>query len=205
MVIFPPEIRPYPATRHQSGPPRPAVFFDRDDTLIENATLPVEALAGRPGDLADPDWVRPLPGAAEACRRAQELGFAVILVTNQGVVARGGATLDQVEATCRRTLDLLGPGIEACLACPFHPHATGPAEFCREHSWRKPQPGMLLAAAKLFNLDLARSWMVGDAQRDIDAGLAAGLPETHCLLVGNGLDLPHAMDRIAQTPAFTHG
>lgn len=205
MVIFPPEIRPYPATRHQSGPTRPAVFFDRDDTLIENATLPAEALAGRPGDLADPDWVRPLPGAAEACSRAQELGYVVIIVTNQGVVARGGATLAQVEATCQRTLDLLGPGIEACLACPFHPHANGPAEFCREHEWRKPQPDMLHAAAELFNLDLTRSWMVGDAQRDLDAGLAAGLPDAHCLLIDESLDLPHAMDRIANNPVHTHG
>ncbi|UYV13720.1 MAG: HAD-IIIA family hydrolase [Phycisphaera sp.] len=205
MVIFPPETRPYPATRHQSGPARSAVFFDRDDTLIENATLPPEALAGKLGDLADPAWVRPLPGAADACRRARELGYAVIIVTNQGVVARGGATLAQVEATCQRTLDLLGPGIEAGLACPFHPQANGPAEFCREHDWRKPQPGMLLAAAELFNLDLAHSWMVGDAQRDIDAGLAAGLPQTQCLLVGNTLDLTQVMDRIAQTPAPTHG
>lgn len=205
MVIFPPEIRPNPATRHLSGRPRPAVFFDRDDTLIENATLPPEALAGKPGDLADPAWVRPLPGAADACRRARELGYAVIIVTNQGVVARGGATLAQVEATCQRTLDLLGPRIEACLACPFHPQATGPAEFCREHDWRKPQPGMLLAAAELFTLDIARSWMVGDAQRDLDAGLAAGLPQAHCLLIDESFDLPHAMDRIAQTPAHTHG
>lgn len=205
MVIFPPEIRPYPATRLHSGSLRPAVFFDRDDTLIENTTLPAEAVAGRPGDLADPGWVRPLPGAIEACRRARELGYAVIMVTNQGVVARGGATLDQVEATCQRTLDLLGPGIEACLACPFHPRASGPTEFCREHEWRKPRPGMLLAAAEMFNLDLARSWMIGDAQRDIDAGLAAGLPEPHCVLVGSTLDLTQAMDRIAQTPAHSHG
>lgn len=205
MVIFPPEIRAYPAISLPSGPARPAVFFDRDDTLIENATLPAEAVAGRSGDLADPDWVRLLPGAGEACQRAQDLGNTVVIVTNQGVVARGGAMLEQVEATCDRTMELLGAGVEACFACPFHPKATGPVEFCREHAWRKPQPGMLLAAAELFNLDLARSWMIGDAQRDVDAGLAAGLPTAHCLLIDGDLDLKHAMDRIAQDPAGTHG
>jgi D-glycero-D-manno-heptose 1,7-bisphosphate phosphatase len=205
VVIFPPEIRPYPALRPNSGPARPAVFFDRDDTLIENGTLPDEAFAGKRGDLADPAWVRLLPGAAEAIRRARGMGLVAVIVSNQGVVARGGATLDQVEAACTRTLELLGPGVEACLACPFHPEATGPAEFCREHEWRKPRPGMLIAAAALFNLDLARSWMIGDAQRDVDAGLAAGLPEGQCLLVGDTLDLTHALDRIAQTPASTHG
>ena len=188
-----------------SGPARPAVFFDRDDTLIENASLPAEALAGRPGDLADPDWVRLLPGAAEACQRARDLGYVVVVITNQGVVARGGATLERVEATCQRTLELLGVGVGACLACPFHPDATGPAEFCREHEWRKPRPGMLLAASELFNLDLARSWMIGDAQRDVDAGLAAGLGEAKCLLVGGQFDLNHAMDRIAKAPAGAHG
>lgn len=205
VVIFPPEIRPFAAISVPSGPARPAVIFDRDDTLMENASLPAEALAGRSGDVADPRWVRLLPGAAEACQRAGALGYVVIVATNQGVVARGGATLEQVEATCERMLELLGCGVEACFACPFHPKATGPAEFCREHGWRKPQPGMLLAAAEMLNLDLARSWMIGDAQRDIDAGLAAGLPESHCLLVGDALDLTGAMDRVAQAPAPAHG
>ena len=102
-------------------------------------------------------------------------------------------------------LQLLGSGVDASFACPFHPAASGPAEFCREHEWRKPQPGMLLAAADLLNLDLARSWMIGDAQRDVNAGKAAGLPESQCLLIGGNLDLNHAMDRIAQAPAGTHG
>lgn len=205
MVIFPPEVRPSPPTRTRSGQARPAVFFDRDDTLIENANLPSEAMAGKPGDLADPAWVRPRPHAAEACRRAIELGYAVVIVTNQGVVARGGATLAQVEATCQRTLELLGPGIDACLACPFHPEGTGPAKYCREHPWRKPQPGMLMAAAEFFNLDLARSWMIGDAPRDRAAGLAASLPERQCLLVGDQLDLRQVMDIVAQSPVPSHG
>lgn len=194
-----------PARRSTEGPLWPAVFFDRDDTLIENATLPSEAFAGGPGDLADPAWVRPLPGAVEACQRAVDLGYTVVIVTNQGVVARGGATIEQVEATCRRTLETLGPSVRAILACPFHPNANGPARFCHEHAWRKPNPGMLLAAAELFHLDLARSWMVGDARRDLDAARAAGVPVEHGLLVGPGLTLENAMERIAHATAAGHG
>lgn len=205
MVIFPREVRPYPVVRPKAGPPRPAVFFDRDDTLIENAALPAEAFAGRAGDLADPAWIRPMADAAEACRRARELGYAVVVVTNQGVVARGGATLDQVEAACARTLEALGPGIEACLACPFHPRASGPAAFVREHPWRKPGPGMLLAAAELFNLDLARSWMIGDAPRDVQAGEAAGLAAERCLRVGPDFSLSDAIERIAGAREAANG
>lgn len=181
------------------------MFFDRDDTLIVNATLPAGAFAGVRGDLADPAWVRPLPGAVEACRRASDLGFAVVIVTNQGVVARGGATIEQVEATCQRTLDTLGSSVRAILACPYHPQAQGPARYCREHAWRKPHPGMFLAAAELFHLDLARSWMVGDARRDLDAARAAGVPVEHGLLVGPGLRLENAMERIAHATAAGHG
>lgn len=205
MVVFPPDIRPLPEARNAPGPRRPAVFFDRDDTLIENATLPAEAFAGTPGDLANPAWIRPLPGAKEACARAFSLGYVVVIVTNQGVVARGGASLAEVEAACARTIEELGKGIEACFACPFHPHGTGPTEYCREHAWRKPQPGMLLAASDLLWLDLGRSWMVGDAQRDIEAGEAAGLPVNQCLLLADGLTLRDALDRIAIHPVSAHG
>lgn len=205
MVVFPPEIRPLPEARNVPGPRRPAVFFDRDDTLIENATLPAEAFAGTPGDLADPTWIRPLPGAIEACARAISLGYAVVIVTNQGVVARGGASLDEVEAACTRTIEVLATGIEACFACPFHPHGTGPTAYCREHAWRKPQPGMLLAASDLLGLDLGRSWMVGDAARDVEAGEAAGLPEVQCLLLSGEMTLAAVMDRIAQHPVSAHG
>jgi histidinol-phosphate phosphatase family protein len=205
VVVFPPEIRALPDARTAPGPRRPAVFFDRDDTLIANATLPAEAFAGTPGDLADPAWIRPLPDAIDACARAVSLGYAVVLVTNQGVVARGGATLDEVEAACVRTIEVLGPGIEACFACPFHPNGAGPAELCREHPWRKPQPGMLLAASELLGLDLAGSWMVGDAVRDVEAGEAAGLLPSRCLLLSGEMTLAAALDRVARHPVGAHG
>jgi D-glycero-D-manno-heptose 1,7-bisphosphate phosphatase len=181
------------------------VFFDRDDTLIENGSLSADAFAGKPGDLVDLARIRPLPGAVEACQRAAALGLEVFIVTNQGVVARGGATIGQVEAACLRTVEVLGSPIRAVFACPFHPEGRGPAEFCREHDWRKPAAGMVRAAAELFNLDLARSWMIGDAQRDVDAGLAAGLPAEQCLRVGSEFPLGEAMDRVERTLAASHG
>lgn len=204
-MIFPPEVRTLPKIPAVPGAPRPAVFFDRDDTLIQNSTLPESAFASVRGDLVDLDCIRLLPGAADACRRVLNLGYVVLIVTNQGVVARGGAALDEVEAACDRTMELLGGQIAATLACPFHPRANGPAEFCREHAWRKPGPGMLLAAAKLFGLDLARSWMIGDAVRDVQSGIAAGLPQSHCLRVGESMTLPDAMQRVALASVAGHG
>ena len=185
---------------------RPAVFFDRDDTLIENAGLTQAAYAGVPGDLVDVEHIRLLPGAAEACRSLASLGYAVFIVTNQGVVARGGASIEEVQAACERTVALLGSGgVEGVLACPFHPRANGPANFCREHPWRKPAPGMLLAAAELFGLDLARSWMIGDAERDVRAGVAAGLHPARCIRVGPEMTLADAVRRVASASVAGHG
>lgn len=168
-----------------------AVFLDRDDTLIENAGLPDEAFAGGVrGDLADPGEVRLLPGVRRACVSFRRAGLLLVIVTNQGVVARGGATIEEVEATNRRVCDLLedpdAPGttlITRVYYCPFHPLGTV-AEYTREHPWRKPAPGMLLAAAESLEIDLDRSWMVGDAARDIEAGIAAGIAPERALRVG---------------------
>jgi len=157
---------------------RPAVFLDRDDTLIDNA-----------GDLADPSLVRLLPGAVEACERLDGAGYALVVVSNQGVVARGGGTLRDAEATNDRVRALLTPQyarrplVEAFYFCPFHPRGTV-ARFSSEHPWRKPAPGMILAAADELGLDLPRSWLVGDAERDIRAATAAGIPPPHALLIG---------------------
>jgi D-glycero-D-manno-heptose 1,7-bisphosphate phosphatase len=181
---------------------RPAVFLDRDDTLIQSRGLPAEAFAaGRPGDMADPAFVRPLPGSLEACLNLRRAGFTLIVVTNQGVVARGGATLEQVEATNARLLKLLPdpdrPGrslIHAALSCPHHPEGSVPP-FNTEHPRRKPAPGMVLEAANRFGLDLARSWIVGDAERDAEAGRRAGIAPERCLRIGPDTpwpDLPAA-------------
>lgn len=144
-----------------------AVFLDRDDTLIDNS-----------GFLADPDDVRLVPGAAQAVRRFREAGYHVVVVTNQSGVARGYFTEDQLVAVHQRMQDLLhaeGTGIDALYYCPYleTDEAVVP-EYRMDSHLRKPRPGMLFLAANDLGIDLARSWMIGDAERDVQAGRAAG-------------------------------
>ncbi len=164
---------------------RAAVFLDRDDTLIQNREI--TAHTSHPGDLFDPALVRFMPGAAEACRVLKGAGFALVVVTNQGAVARGAATIEQVEATNRRVREVVraeaGVELDGVYYCPYHPKGTV-APWNVEHPWRKPGPGMVLAAAKDLGLDLARSWMIGDAERDIEAAVAAGIAVERTIVVG---------------------
>jgi D-glycero-D-manno-heptose 1,7-bisphosphate phosphatase len=144
-----------------------AVFFDRDNTLIVND-----------GYLGDPKGVVLAEGAAPAVARAHDLGFAVVVVSNQSGVARGMFGEDAVNAVNARMDQLLRTANPAAIIdrhefCPFHPAAI--VERYRLHSnLRKPKPGMLLKAAREMQLDLTRSWLIGDAGRDIEAGHAAG-------------------------------
>lgn len=164
---------------------RAAVFLDRDDTLIQNREI--TARTAHPGDLFDPELVRLMPGAAEACRVLKGAGYVLVVVTNQGAVARGAATIEQVEATNRRVREVVraeaGVELDGVYYCPYHPKGTV-APWNVEHPWRKPGPGMVLAAAKDLGLDLARSWMIGDAERDIEAAVAAGIAVERTIVVG---------------------
>lgn len=147
--------------------PAPAVFLDRDDTLIRCDDVTPD------GDLGDPALVELLPDVAEGCRTLKHAGFALIVVSNQGGVARGRYGIFDVEKTNARVNELLGGLIDAFYYCPYHPKGIVP-EFAREHPWRKPQPGMLLDAARVHQLDLTRSWSIGDRLRDCIAGKSAG-------------------------------
>jgi D-glycero-D-manno-heptose 1,7-bisphosphate phosphatase len=146
---------------------RPAIFFDRDNTLIVSD-----------GYLGDPEKVVLMNGAADAVARARSLGFATVVISNQSGVARGMFTEDDVDAVNRRMDELLlGANRSAVIDrhefCPFHPEAD--VELYRQESdLRKPRPGMILAAAQKLALDLPRSWVIGDAPRDIEAGKSAG-------------------------------
>jgi D,D-heptose 1,7-bisphosphate phosphatase len=146
---------------------RPAVFFDRDNTLIVCD-----------GYLGDPAGVRLVDGAAAAVARARSLGFAIVTVSNQAAVAKGLFTEHDVEAVNVRLDELLRQeNAEAIVDrheyCPFHPEGTIDA-YRRDSDLRKPKPGMLLRAAEALDLDLSKSWLIGDAGRDIEAGQAAG-------------------------------
>jgi D-glycero-D-manno-heptose 1,7-bisphosphate phosphatase len=147
---------------------RPGLFFDRDNTLIVND-----------GYLGDPAGVVLMPGAADAVSAAaREMGFAVVVVSNQSGVARGLFDEAAVRAVDRRMVDLLraahpAAAVDLQLYCPFHPNAPV-AAYRQDSPLRKPRPGMLLLAAERLSLDLSRSWLVGDAPRDVEAGIAAG-------------------------------
>ncbi len=146
----------------------PVVFLDRDNTLIDNS-----------GDLGDPSKVQLLAGVAEGLKRLKDAGFRLVVVTNQGGVARGRYSESDVDKVHARIAQLVDEGsggsrvIDRFYYCPFHPDGTHP-DYRREHPWRKPQPGMLLQAASDLALDLDRGWMIGDHARDIIAGRAAG-------------------------------
>jgi len=137
---------------------RRAVFLDRDGTVIRDVGYP-----------ADPDEVELLPGAAEALRRLAGAGWSLVLASNQSGIARGLVTEDEAESVHRRTVELLaaeGVHVDGFYRCPH-----GPDDGC---ACRKPNPGMLYAAAADLGLDLEASVMVGDKASDALAGLAAG-------------------------------
>ncbi len=150
------------AERH---PTRPAVFLDRDGTLVEEVPY-----------LHDPGRVVLLPGAA-ALGGLAAAGYALVVVTNQAGVARGLLDEAAVEAVHRRLAELLagvGVRLDAVLHCPHHPEGTVPG-YARACRCRKPGPGMLEVAAGRLGLDLAASWLVGNHPADVGAAQAAGV------------------------------
>jgi len=176
---------------------RPAVFFDRDNTLI---------LAD--GFLGDPAAVVLVDGAPDAVARVRQYGFRVVTISNQSGVARGLFDEAAVIAVNQRLSELLQEANPAAVIdrhefCPFHPDAV--VERYKQDSFlRKPKPGMILAAAAELSLDLGRSWVVGDAPRDIEAGRAAGCRTV--LLKDPGIaPSPAAAEATDATADFTVG
>jgi D-glycero-D-manno-heptose 1,7-bisphosphate phosphatase len=172
-------------------PRQSAIFLDRDDTLID--TRCATASTPTPGDLFDPALVGLLPGVLESCRRLRGAGYRLVVVSNQGALAAGLATLSDVERTNDRVRALLvdhsgDPLIDAVYFAPARP--GGPiTRFNQSPSWRKPEPGMILAARDELGIDLQGSWLLGDSERDVLAGVAAGIARARCLLVG-GTEFP---------------
>jgi D-glycero-D-manno-heptose 1,7-bisphosphate phosphatase len=150
---------------------RPAVFLDRDGTLIEDMHY-----------LADPMAVTLVPGATQAVARLRAAGFAAIVTTNQSGIARGRITPDAYAAVKARLDALLEAGgtrLDATYMCPHHPDVTGPCDC------RKPGTGLLTRARHELGIDLSRSVLIGDRWRDIAAaaelsarGILVPSPET---------------------------
>ena len=117
-----------------------------------------------------------IDGIFELCRHYQERGYRIVVVTNQSGIARGyysEADFAGLTAWMCERFEEEGVTITAVYHCPHHPEITGP---CR---CRKPEPGMLLQAARDHRIDLNASVLIGDAPRDIEAALRAGVPKRY--------------------------
>lgn len=132
---------------------RPAVFLDRDGTIITERSY-----------LADPAEVRLVPGSESALADLRAAGLALVIVTNQSGIARGLYTQSDYEAVAARldaALAEAGAAVDATEHCPHHPDVTGPCDC------RKPSSGMHRRAAAALGLDLERSYYVGDKVSDV--------------------------------------
>lgn len=146
-----------------------AIFLDRDGTINKYV-----------GFLRDIDEFELLDGVADAIQEINASGYLAIVSTNQPVIARGEVSFDELEMIHNKMETLLGQMgayLDAIYFCPHHPHKGYEGERPElkfDCECRKPKPGMLLKAAQEFNIDLAQSWMIGDGENDIKAGMNAG-------------------------------
>ncbi len=142
-----------------------AIFVDRDGTVNESD-----------GYITSPEQLALLPGVAQAIKMINHSEYLVICVTNQPVIARGDVTLEELNSIHARLDTLLGREgayLDDLLFCPHHPDkgfANERLEYKVECECRKPKPGLLLKAARRYNIDLSKSYMIGDSISDMQAG-----------------------------------
>ncbi|MGD9611611.1 MAG: D-glycero-alpha-D-manno-heptose-1,7-bisphosphate 7-phosphatase [Kiritimatiellia bacterium] len=163
---------------------RPCVFFDRDGVVNRSPG---------PGYVNHLDDFHVLPGFADCVRAAADKGYPAVIVTNQRGISRGVTPPDQLAAMhrhLRAELAREGLALLDILICPADDDA---------HPDRKPNPGMLRAAAERHGLDLAKSWMVGDRESDVRTGQNAGVAVT--VRVDNGSAPTAATYRVPDMPA----
>lgn len=144
---------------------KPALFLDRDGTLVHPRHYPTR-----------PEELLIFEGVPEALWPFQHQGWQIIVITNQSGVARGYLSegeLAYLHCCLAADLGQRGVRLDAVYYCPHHPEGTV-RPFGVECECRKPRPGMLLQAAAKRDLDLARSWFVGDILDDVEAGNSAG-------------------------------
>lgn len=146
-----------------------AIFLDRDGTINKYV-----------GFVRKPEEFELLPNVAKTIKKINDLGYLTIVITNQPVIARGDVSyseLDEIHNKMETQLGMEGAYIDGIYYCPHHPHKGYEGEIPElkiECECRKPKPGMILKAAKDFNIDLSNSWMIGDSENDILAGKNAG-------------------------------
>lgn len=151
----------------------PAIFLDRDGVLIENRSDYVR------------DWsqVKIIPEAIHALSLTPARNYKIVIVTNQSAIGRGLVRPENAEEINRRLINLIqdhGGQVDGVYICPHKPDDDC---FCR-----KPKPGLLIQAANELSLDLQRSWMIGDAWSDVQAGQRAGVRHTILLKTGRGTE-----------------
>ena len=150
-----------------------AIFLDRDGTINKYV-----------GFLRNIDDFKLIDGVSEAIKLINQSGYLAIVVTNQPVIARGEVTWDELHEIHKKMETLLGKDgayINGIYICPHHPDKGFEGErpeYKFDCDCRKPKPGLLLQAAKDFNINLSQSYMIGDSERDVEAGKAAGCNES---------------------------
>ena len=150
-----------------------AIFLDRDGTINKYV-----------GFLRNIDDFELIEGVAEAIKLINQSGYLAIVVTNQPVIARGEVTWDELNEIHKKMATLLGKEgayVDGIYICPHHPDKGFEGErpeYKIDCDCRKPKPGLLLQAAKDFNIDLSESYMIGDSHRDVEAGENAGVKKS---------------------------
>lgn len=150
-----------------------AIFLDRDGTINKYV-----------GFLRNIDDFELIEGVAEAIKLINQSGYLAIVVTNQPVIARGEVTWEELNEIHKKMATLLGKEgayVDGIYICPHHPDKGFEGErpeYKIDCDCRKPKPGLLLQAAKDFNIDLSESYMIGDSHRDVEAGENAGVKKS---------------------------
>lgn len=150
-----------------------AIFLDRDGTINKMV-----------GFVTKPEQFELIEGAAEAIKAINKSGYLAIVVTNQPVIARGDCTFEELQTIhdkMETELGKVGAFVDAIYVCPHHTDKGFDGErpeYKCNCDCRKPKPGLLLQAAKDFNIDLSESYMIGDSHRDVEAGEYAGVKKS---------------------------
>jgi D-glycero-D-manno-heptose 1,7-bisphosphate phosphatase len=166
----------------------PAIFLDRDGTLNVDH-----------GYVHEIDNFEFIEGAIEACLKLKEMGFLLVLVTNQSGIARGKFTEDQffrLTEWMDWSLADRGVDLDGIYFCPHHPEAVV-EEYKQVCDCRKPQPGMFFTAKEELNIDMAASYMVGDKLEDMQAAINAGVGTK--ILVRSGKPVTSEGEALADT------
>ena len=171
-----------------------AIFLDRDGTINKYV-----------GFLRNIDDFELIEGVSKAIKQINQSGYLAIVVTNQPVIARGEVSWDELHEIHKKMETLLGKDgayIDGMYICPHHPDKGFEGErpeYKFDCDCRKPKPGLLLQAAKDFNINLSQSYMIGDSERDVEAGKAAGCKESIMVETNKQRVLFETIEKIIRT------